>query len=257
MDISALRGELLELRRRRGIITNCYTMDCLANVSRVWRQGDSLLFAWKDHGVERLVFFADDEATLAHLFEMVEAGRFLLEMVTKDTRALSVATNGLEGFTRLMRLANKDCSSVLTDKRLLPYRDDAVGEIATQHDVSEVNRILWSTFHTEVSHLLYDDELAEVIAARGVHIHRNVQIDAILQAEVMPKKFYINQVVNLADRRIIHAIMLKELAAYVERGGRYLYAWVEEDNIASLRFHAKYGMEHDGMWNCVYLLDRE
>lgn len=54
----------------------------------------------------------------------------------------------------------------------------------------------------------------------------------MLQAEVMTKKFYINQVANKSEKHVIHAILLDRLEKYAEKGGKYLYAWVEEKNIA-------------------------
>ena len=70
----------------------------------------------------------------------------------------------------------------------------------------------------------------------------------------MPKKFYINQIINKTGKEVIHAMLLSRLDQYRKSGGKYLYSWVEEANIASLKFHNKYGMEHDGMWNLVYRL---
>ena len=51
-----------------------------------------------------------------------------------------------------------------------------------------------------------------------ISIHRNKEgnIDAILQAEEMPKKFYINQIVNKAEKNVIHAILLNRLKKYIE-----------------------------------------
>ena len=72
----------------------------------------------------------------------------------------------------------------------------------------------------------------------------------------MPKKFYINQIVNKGKREIIHAILLNRLEEYIKAGGKYLYAWVEERNIASVKFHEKYGMKHDGMWSMSYSIER-
>ena len=45
----------------------------------------------------------------------------------------------------------------------------------------------------------------------------------------------------------------KKIYEYIESGGKYMYAWVEENNIASLKFHQKYGMRHDGMWDLIYM----
>ena len=55
---------------------------------------------------------------------------------------------------------------------------------------------------------------------------------------------------------MIHALLLNRLAEYAETGGKYLYAWIEDKNTASIKFHKKYGMRHDGMWNMIYSVER-
>lgn len=42
----------------------------------------------------------------------------------------------------------------------------------------------------------------------------------------------------------------------IKAGGKYLYAWVEAFNVASVKFHEKYGMKHDGMWSMIYSIER-
>ena len=57
--------------------------------------------------------------------------------------------------------------------------------------------------------------------------------------------------------KIIHAMMLNRLKKYSETGGRYIYAWIDEKNIASIKFHKKYGMEPDGIWDIIYFTERK
>ena len=51
-------------------------------------------------------------------------------------------------------------------------------------------------------------------------------------------------------------MLQKRLKDYVNQGGKYAYAWVEKNNIASVKFHEKYGMKFDGLWNMVYALKK-
>nr|MBQ6740143.1 hypothetical protein [Synergistaceae bacterium] len=104
--------------------------------------------------------------------------------------------------------------------------------------------------------LVDDKELAEIIKAREVLISRgdDNKIISILQTKTQPRKFYINQVYNSGNKSIIHAMLLSKLKLYCGNGGKYLYAWVEESNIASIKFHAKYCMKPDGFLNLIYNL---
>ena len=52
-------------------------------------------------------------------------------------------------------------------------------------------------------------------------------------------------------------MMLNRLKKYSETGGRYIYAWIDEKNIASIKFHKKYGMEPDGIWDIIYFTERK
>lgn len=243
--------------RLQRFLTNCYSLNVVEQCKRVWDQGDEFVFSYEDHGIDRLAFFAKSWQTLDRLLAEVKEGQYCLEFMTKNPDEYSP-----EGFVltaAMKRLANPDCGNVFdAGSSLLLYKDAAIVETAKEQDAGAINGLLWSTFHTQISHLLSEDELREKIKAGQITVHRNEDdhIDALLQAEVLPKKFYINQIVNRGERKVIHAILLDRLEKYTKAGGKYLYAWVEEHNIASLKFHGKYGMNHDGMWNMVYCSKR-
>lgn len=253
MDKQTLQEKVLKARTQR-LMNNCYSMESADHCTRIWSGEDGFLYSWEDHGVQRLTFFVNDWKALDGLLEQVDGGSYYLEFLTKDPRENIPA--GARQVAAMMRLANSDCRSVFEkDSPILRYFDPDIGEPATVHDISEINQLLWNTFHTEISHLLTDGELAR--KAGQLTIHREAQkIDAILQAEVLPKKFYINQIINRGDRKNIHAMLLNRLKEYIEADGKYLYAWVENQNIASQKFHQKYGMKHDGMWNVLFAVEK-
>lgn len=251
-DNSTIIEKALFARTHR-FISNCYSFDVLKSAIGTYESDDSFIVISEDHGINRLYFFVKQTEDLASLFNRLDKGTYYIEYMTKQPDEL--VFESAQVIARLKRMINKDCRSVLDDPLLAVYRNDSVGEYADAKDAHEINKLLWDTFHTEISHLLSDDELAEVIKEKKVIIHKAEQIDALLQIDVMPKKFYINQVINRADKSVIHAMLLSELNIYIQNGGHYLYSWVEEDNIASMKFHQKYGMSHDGMWNVVYRLE--
>ncbi len=243
--------EKMKLARKLRFMTNCYSPKSIENILGITEHGDSFVLICEDHGIKRLIFFADSQETLEILLGKLPRGEFFLEYMTKNPDTFSLESCAPEA--RLKRYVNPDCSSVFSlESRVLKYRDDTVGEAAKIADASEINALLWSVFRTEISHLQTDKELAEQIEKDNVYIHRSDKIDAVLQTDILPKKFYINQVVNKAEPSVIHAIMLKRLGQYVQNGGKYLYSWIEEENIASIKFHEKYDMHHDGMWNLVF-----
>ncbi len=237
--------------------TNCYSMDTVRTCNKIWSRGDEFVFSYEDHGIQRLIFFAKEIYTIDSLFTELDGGQYFLEFMTKNPEEY-VPDKSMK-LASMMRYANADCRSVFeSDSQVIQYKDAVSVESACEQDATEINRLLWSTFHTEISHLLSNDELIEKIKAGQLTIHRSLDehIDALLQADVMPKKFYINQVINKGNREVIHAILLDRLEEYIKAGGKYLYAWVEDTNIASIKFHKKYGMKHDGMWSMIYRIER-
>lgn len=129
-----------------------------------------------------------------------------------------------------------------------PARSARVDEAAA------VNRILWSTFDTRIGHLLDDRELAKIIEKGEVLIIKDHgEIVTLLQRSLDRRQFYINQIINRADSAYIHSLLGAELQKFYDSGGRYLYAWVQDTNIASNKFHAKYDMSFDGLLDLVYV----
>lgn len=239
------------------LLNNCYTLGVVEKADKLWSVDDEFVFSYEDHGIHRLIFFAKEWDSADRLLTQIDSGRYYLEFTTRNRDEYIPKGSALR--VAMMRFSNPDCRGALAPgSRVIQYKDSAAVETAKESDVEEVNAILWSTFHTEISHLLTGDELREKVRKGLVSVHRNENgsIDALLQAEVMPKRFYINQVVNRSEKHVIHAIVLNRLEKYVEEGGKYLYAWVEEQNIASLKFHEKYGMKHDGMWSMLYSIER-
>ena len=253
MEQKAILEKIMKARVQR-YLNNCYSLDIVDKCTGLWTREDEFILTYADHEVERITFFAKDWDGVDQLLKMVDHTGCYLEFMTKDPE--EYVPEGTELTACLMRLANPDCRTVFeTTSPVIQYKDSSIGEKADTADTHEINDILWETFHTEISHLLYDEELESRIDQFTLHKTEN-KIDAILQAEVMPKKFYINQIINKGEKKNIHAMLLNRLEEYVNNGGKYLYAWVEDKNIASQKFHAKYGMKHDGMWNMLYRLEK-
>lgn len=250
-------NEKIRTAKLQRYLTNCYSMDVVENCQQVFSQGDEFIFSYEDHGIQRLIFFVKDWERVDRLLLELDNGNYFLEFMTKNPD--EYVPEKSSQVAAMMRLSNTDCRNVFEPgSPVIKYKDAVTVETAKKQDAEEINKILWSTFNTEISHLLSDEELKEKIRAGQISIHRNTDnhIDALLQADVMPKKFYINQIINKGSREVIHALLLNRLAEYAETGGKYLYAWIEDKNTASIKFHKKYGMRHDGMWNMIYSVER-
>ena len=256
-DIKDKIFEKIKIANSKRFLSNCYSFDVVAKCNNLWEIDDGLIFSYEDHGIYRLIFFVKEWFLLEKLLLMIDTGKYFLEYMVKPS--LDYKISNAENIARMIRLSNLDCNSIFgIGSELLKYKGAVSVEKATIADTETINKMLWATFHTEISHLLYDDELRNKIENGCITIHRNnnSEIVALLQAEVLPKKFYINQVINKAERQVIHAIVLNRLEEYVSKGGKYIYSWVEDNNIASIKFHKKYGMEEDGTVSMIYCIER-
>lgn len=223
----------------------------------------SLCLINEDHGVNRVLFYTTDFCdlnTLIHDF-LDPSEEYVLDIVSKDCLLYyeDMMQMGFKQHKKVMRMSNQDITPVLAaDSPLIEYYTPQAGELASISDTKKINSKLWEIFDTRVSHLLTDEELEESIRKGEIYIHKNGmgEVAAILQRVEEPRSFYINQIYNGGEKGIIHAILLHALKHYQDNGGRYVYAWVEEDNPASIRFHEKYGLKHDGLWDIIYIREK-
>ena len=241
--------------------SNCFNR--FLNSDYTW-DGDfseySLFIVFKDKGVNRVWFYTIDFKDLQVLFEtkLEENKEYLIEIIAKDRELYSeeIKLAGFDLLTTMKRMSNKDISQIFnSETKLLSYFEKVKGEKPFLQDAKAIKDKLWEIFDNRISHLPNQNEIEDGIKKGEFTIfkNQNSEIITILQSVVKPRSFYINQVYNVADKEVIHAILLTELKKYCETGGKYLYAWVEECNIASCKFHEKYGMEHDGLWDVIYV----
>ena len=258
MDIKAIKEKISEIKKDHQLLTNFYSFDVVDSIESYWEYSLSFAFSYLDHGLHRLIYFAADKDALAGLIRQVPRGKFYLEFLTNDCSEFSKELSGETLIYRMKRLANKDCSGVFSDSKILQYENDNTGIYPDVTEAHEINEVLWNVFSEENGHLFYDDEIEAAIRERQITIHRNDHgnIDSILKVVIKPKKFYVNYVYNGGLRKNIHAMMISRLKEYYKTGGRYIYSWVADDNIASLKWHGKYGMEHDGIWDMIYRVER-
>lgn len=241
-------------------MTNCYSMQIFDAAEELWNVEESFIFSYNDHGIHRLVYFAKDLQCLKELLKLPRNKQFCMDVMTKDSEFMQnfFQDCNCNLLAKMTRLVNADCRNFVENSVVSKYRDDSLFFTATQRDVPEINKKLWAVFDSRISHLLNDDELMAFVKKENLYVHHNSLgvVDAVLQLDVMPKKFYINQVINESGTPVIHSMMIKALNCYVRQGGKYIYSWVDEKNVPSQKFHAKYGMIHDGMWNLVFTLER-
>lgn len=249
---SEINSTVMKMKRQgRKIKSNVYTA---ANPLMKYNTAvtpETVAYLEEDHGIKRLKFYTVSTEDLQQVLGSIPEP-VTVDVVTKDPEDLlcEMQNAGYILLARMRRLVNRDITEVMKGMEL---SNDPMGGSAHVEDAETINRLLWEVFDTRVSHLMSDSELAEAIRKGEVFVEKEQgKIVTVLQRTVERNQFYINQVINRSDSFRVHSLLKKELFRFYENGGRYLYAWVQDSNIASNKFHAKYGMIFDGLYDLVY-----
>lgn len=256
-----IKEAIEKLKTNGRLVTNVYTADIINQSSVFLFNADAILLSYNDHGVNRLYYYAHKLDNIEGLIASLPEDEYVLEFMTKNAEDSSEVLQrlGFQCLARMMRMSVRDVAVSAKNNIAFQHFDETVGAFPDEGLSPEINKVLWKVFDTRVSHLQDEDELKMSIEKREVLIHQNEDgnVDAVLQTIIQPQRFYINQVYNDADKNVIHSMMHQRLKEYIALRGKYAYAWVDKNNIASVKFHQKYGLQHDGMWNMVYVLKRE
>lgn len=253
-------GQIEVLKKQGRVQSNLYSNAhvILDHLDEAVFTNKTILATFLDHGVRRLYYYTLDFSDITAAAEKLSSGVCVLEFMTRDPSEYRdfLQSAGFLPLAGMMRMAVDDCAAAFQNPEISGFYNASIGYYPDETEAEEINRILWQVFDTRISHLCTDEEIVDALRKREITIHRdeNRTIEAVLQAVVNPKKFYINQIYNGTEKRIIHAMLLNRLKAYIDAGGKYAYAWVAEDNNVSIKFHKKYGFLPDGMWNMVYQL---
>lgn len=210
---------------------------------------DSLVFWVEEESVKRGYFFSCDEEDLVVILKQCSP-EIVFEYITKDKEALKdfFEKCGYENLMIQERISVSDITPFIKGDMIV----DEFVHLAQENEVQEINRVLHETFDSRVAHLLNNNELLEEIKKANVYSYDKG--NAVLQVKYEGIKLYINQIVNRTGKKeIIHSIFNYVLSDFISRGKKYVYAWVDENNIASIKFHEKYGMKKDGLYNLIWI----
>ena len=260
MKTAELINKISLLRKKGRVITNCFVSFDSSDITEyeVFSSEKTIIIINQEYKVSRVWFYTSEPQDFAELLKCsLNNAEYTLDIVTKDAVFLKneLISAGFSCIAEMMRLSNNNVSEVfLSDSAVYKFLDCEYGITAKSIDADEIFDILWRTFDTRISHLPDKKELVDMIDKGEFLIYRDKEqkLTSLLQTVAEPKRLYINQVYNSAEPKIIHSLLLNRIKQYCEQGGKYIYSWVEKNNIASMKFHGKYNMRHDGLWDIVY-----
>lgn len=262
MDKQTLIEKINTLRHQgKKCSTNCFYSFAQANKAEweVFSTSDTIIMINEENITSRVLFYSTDPEDLSQaLKKCFPEKELVLEITAKDPDMMKneIINGGFCQLSRMQRFSNRKISELFSVNSIVSeYEDYEIPSTAVISDAEDIYNFLWDTFDTRISHLPDKNQLYEAVKNGEFTIFRNSssELTALLQAVVSKKSFYINQIINKGDRRIIHGILTAKLKEYIRNGGEYVYSWIEDTNVPSLKFHAKYGMKPDGLWNIVYV----
>lgn len=252
------------LKSRHGhLLTNSYRLFS-KEIEKSWcvaYNDNALLILFDDNNVERIEFYAAAVIDLKDLLSEVPSGRYCIEYPYRkeNEHSADFMRIGFELLKTMQRYSNPDIGKTLPDiEELISLhylkRDYSV---LGSSDFNDIKLLLSKTFDSRISHLQDDDSLLTSIN-NGEFCGAIIdgELKTLLQRKTENNKFYINQVINMAEPDYIHSIMVSELRMYNELGGKYVYSWIAEDNTASIRFHLKYGLNPDYMFTDIMIFSK-
>ena len=222
-----------------------------------------MAFSVVDNGVERLFYFGADRDEIALLLRGFAPGS-MLDLLTRSeasVQPLALAA-GCVPFARFVRVANPRLAEELGDvgsPTIIKCADLTLGRPARVQEAQQISDLLFSTFDTRTSHIPMVEEICRQVGEGTVWVEQQGgKLVSLLMYRIEGKKYYINQVINRAQPQLIHSIVMRTMRNAIEEYGvNYCYAWVDEKNLRSLRFHARYGMEPDGLMDFSYIRTQE
>lgn len=261
MNTAEISNKIFCLKKSGKTITNCFVNFSPADASEyeTISSEKTLIIILREEKVNRVLFYTLDIHDLLELSDrFLTNDEYTMDIITKDPQQFQneLVSNGFHGIAEMMRLANNNVPEVLSaDSPVYKYLDNDYGVHAEPSDCDDISNTLWQVFDTRISHLPTKDAIITSIKNDEFLIYRNQEnkIASLLQTVAAPKKLYINQVYNSDKPEIVHSMLLNRIRQYCGQGGKYIYSWVDKNNIASIKFHQKYNMTHDGLWDMVYV----
>lgn len=259
MNTAEIANKISLLKRGGKVLTNCFVGFDPSDTKEydAYSTEKTLVIVNREFRVNRVWFYTSAPEELVDLSDRyLRDDEYTLEIITKDPLLLKDVLNssGFVCIAEMMRLSSNNVSSVFSsDSVVYKYCTAEYGYTAEISDAEEIFDTLWSVFDTRTSHLPEKEAIVDSITKGEILIYKEQEkIVSLLQTVAASKKLYINQVYNSAESKVIHSMLLRRIKDYCEKGGNYIYSWVEKNNIASMKFHQKYNMQHDGLWDMVY-----
>lgn len=260
MNTAEISKKISLLRKNGKLLTNCFVNFNMSDNKEydVFSSENALIIINHEYRVNRVWFYTSAPQDLVELCNRyLNDDEYILDIITREPKQLREELNsaGFVCISEMMRLANHKISEVFSnDSAVYNYCSCEYGQAAAAEDADVICETLWRVFDTRISHLPEKNAIMESINNGEILLHKdnNQEIVSLLQTVTAPKSLYINQVYNSAKPEVIHAMLLSVIRKYCGQGGNYIYSWVDKNNIASMKFHGKYNMQHDGLWDIVY-----
>jgi hypothetical protein len=208
------------------------------------------LYLEGDEGFDRLVFVARDGAALAEAAASVPVGRVEVDLVGSPPDPAAAAALSSAGFTHHATYRRYTCASL--PKR--PARGGAAH--ATAEDVDAIRAILRASFDPLADHLPDRADLAALVAAGQVIVHRGADgIDGLVVYRLQGRRGSLNYWFNApsAGSLVALGLLMDFYQDLATREVRSALLWVDDAKPTVARLHTRYGYAPDGVVDQIFV----
>ena len=259
VDRQYILKKMTEIRKSKTLdfISNIYSIP--NHIVQYEENENAIAFLIDDKGVKRAYFSSNDKFSLHCLLKRFpsETGVEIIDYSLGNSIATALQESEYELFAKYLRLTNanlKETYNLHIPNRFKDVNCEKLFKFATEKDMIQIYKLLYSTFKPLTSHLQNMKELQDdIINQRVAVVENNQKIETLLTFKYQGKKLYMEHMINTGRSEYMHALYFYILNKAVNEDIKVVYTWVREDNFRALTFVDRYGLVPDGIKNYVFL----
>ena len=209
------------------------------------REAGTILIRKKEFYFYRLFLISLDEGELTNLLSVLNDEEYVINIPSKSS---------IENWDKLLR----KCGYIFVDvysryyNNNIPYYPSSIDTFASLDDLEVVQDLLYNNFSFYTDHLPTKDELKKMIENRQIITDlQDGQICGVMIYSIVGNKGYQNFWIDKGENAL--ALLFKAKNIFLEKGIKYCYYWVRDNNTPVIKIHKLLGGKPDGLKDYTYL----
>lgn len=237
-DVEIVKNLISGIRSKRLLFNNYFGIDNLSN-SEYISTPNTLLIRQPVNGFNRIYVMSDNA---------LDFGKVLINVQYGDTINIP-SRNGINDWIDLLDDAH--FTKIGTYRRYYNMNIPRIGksalDYAIERDFHSIYNILYSKFSSITDRLPNCVEIKKMIASNQIIVNRDDagKVSGLLIFTFEKNKCYLNAWIDVGGNGL--SLLFKIYGLVKERGIKYVYFWVNEDNTEVVKIHEALGAKFDGL----------